>query len=132
MAVRSGSNQTLKIGPAGGSVVTVACPGDDSGFAGLNMSFANSTFENKSGGLTTTKNAGTTVISGDFSVAENTTTLPLLLDGNGQRFDVDWEPETGADGQQFEAIFIVSHSMEDRGKRMFSVTFTVDGPITVG
>ena len=127
-STRSGSKQTLKIGPVNGSLVTIVEPGDDSGFEGLNLSYASSTFENASGGLTTTHNAGQTVVTGDYSVAENEVTIPLLLGANGQRFDVEWN--TGAQTLSFEAIHTISRSFNDRGKVMFEVSLAVDGPIT--
>ena len=134
MSSRSGAIQTLKMRLAGsGTFVTVATPGDNSGFGGMNMNIEPSTFENKSGGLTTVQNAGTAQISGDFSVAENEVTLPLFLGQNGQRFDFDWENQgASADGQMWEAVVTVSRSMESRGKRMFNITWTSDGAVTTG
>ena len=131
---RSGSKQVLKMKRVeANSYVTVAEPGDDSGFGGLNMSFEPSTFENASGGLTSTHNSGQVVVTADCSVAENEVTIPLLLGANGQRFDVDWEPQgADANGKMFEAIATVSRTFEDRGKVMFEVALAVDGPITDG
>ena len=102
---RSGSQQTLRIAPVGAELVTVAEPGLDSGFGGLNLNFEPATFENKSGGLTTTFNSGTVVSAGDFTINENERTLPLLLGMNGQRFDVSWIKE--GTSLTFEAVFMV-------------------------
>ena len=131
MAVtRSGAVQILRMRKAGdGGFVTVATPGDDSGFSGFNLAYEGNTYENKSGGLTTEFYAGSTVASADFEVAENETTLPLLLGGNGQRYDVQWLRD-GTSMLSFEAVATVSRTMEDRGKRMFSVELMVDGTIS--
>ena len=126
---RSGSKQVLKVAPVNGSLVTIAQPGDDSGFEGLNLAYAASTFENASGGLTTTHNAGQVVVSGDFSIAESEVTIPLLHGANGQRFDVEWN--SGSATHTFEAIFTISRTFNDRGKVMYDVAMAVDGAISV-
>ena len=125
---RSGARQTLQIRPAGGgNYKSVAAPGKDSGFSGLNLNYTPATFENKSGGLTTTHYAGTVVAAGDFTINENEDTLPLLLGANGQRFDVQWLREAGGLTLEFEAIATISRTFEDRGKRTFGVALAVDG-----
>ena len=126
---RSGAQQVLKIGLGATANVTIAEPGMESGFSGLTLEPAANTFESKSGGLTTVHNSGGVVLTGSFSIDENETTLPLLLGGNGRRYRVEFTRATGVAAQTFDAIFAVSRSFEDRGKRTFSVTVTVDGDI---
>ena len=94
------------------------------------MSTAANTFESKIGGTHDHSQLGWGGTDRQHSqIDENETTLPLLLGGNGRRYRVEFTRATGVAAQTFDAIFTVSRSFEDRGKRTFSVTVTVDGDI---
>ncbi|WP_419923570.1 hypothetical protein [Candidatus Poriferisocius sp.] len=127
---RSGSQQVLKVGLGATANVTIAEPGLESGFSGLTLEPTPNTFESKSGGLTTTHNAGGVVLTGSFDIDETERTLPVLLGGNGRRYKVEFTRATGVAAITFDAIFAISRTFEDRGKRTFSVTVTVDGDVT--
>ena len=125
---RSGAVQRLSI-----DSTLIAAPGMPSGLTGFSWSPAPATFSSESGGLTTTHNAGPVVITGSFTIDETDDTLPVLLDANGSRVEIEWEPHgTGADGYTFDAVLTVSRTFADRGKRTFQVSFTVDGTVTIG
>lgn len=117
---RSGASQTCTVGG-------VAIHGPDSGFTGLNLDYDPATFTDESGGQQATKNAGTTVATGSFSVSENEQSNQALLGQNGRRKPIDWT--RAGKRRKFDAILTVSRSMADRGKRTFDVSFTVDGEI---
>ena len=117
---RSGASQTCTVGG-------VAIHGPDSGFTGLSIDYDPATFTDESGGQQSTKNAGTTVATGSFSVSENEQSNMALLGQNGRRKEIVWE--RAAKKRTFQAILTVSRSMADRGKRTFDVSFTVDGNI---
>ena len=111
-----------------GQVLTVdgtTISGPDHGLSAVALNYAPATFETTSGGLTTSENAGPVVVSGSFSVNETRVTGPLLVGATGKRKPLVWNPGSGA--ITMTAILTVSHVCEDRGKRVFNVSFEVDG-----
>ena len=129
---RSGAAQALGLRHATtGAYTTVAGPGVDHGFTGFSLIPAPSQASSSTGGLTTTRNTGSVVLTGALGLNETEVTLPVLLGRNGQRLYFDWSPYGEASpGQQFAAVCTVSRVFNDRGERVFEVDFTVDGDIS--
>ena len=119
---RSGAGQICQFGTA-----NTVISGEDQGFGGLNFNEDPATFAVESAGKASTHNAGTTVLTGDFTVSETDLTAPLIHGQNGTRHPIRWRKGASVDGYSFTAICVVSRTFEDRGRRLFSVAFTVDG-----
>ena len=122
---RSGASQVFECGLSAASRVEISGPGQ--GFSGITLDNASSTFASVGGGIRRQHPSGSVVRSGSFTVDETDVTLPLLLGMNGQRFNCSWTRYSGATAEVFVAVFTVTHTGEPRGKRVFSVAFSVDG-----
>ena len=118
----SGSAQQLTIG-------TDRIDGVGTGFTGLTLTVEPNTFEETSGGLTTTHQAGQAAATASFGVLETSDNAGVILALDGAREQVTWEQRPGV-SHQFIGLFTVSHTFEDRGARRFDVAIEVDGAIT--
>ena len=116
---KSGAAQVLTIGS------TALEPED--GATGFTLNFDPSTFDVTSGGLMTTQNAGPVTAGGSFSCLETTRTAPHLLGQNGARVNITWNDGTADVIDNVECVIQVSRQFDDRGARMFNVTYMVDG-----
>ena len=88
------------------------------------------------GGVTATRqNLGYKQGTSSISIDENDFTKGLFHGINGKRMYMTYGPDgnaTDARKFDFEAIATISHDIENRGVRRFSVEFAHDGLITVG
>ena len=120
---KGGSAQTLSVG---GTTIS----GPKTGFSGLQLAPAASTFTNTSGGLEVVENAGTVVRTGSFSVLEFDASNTALLGKNAAREELIWRPDGPTGGTQtFDAVLAVGRGFADRGARSYDVSLTVDGDI---
>ena len=117
----SGSDQSLTIGGVQMNSAT-------SGFTGLNLTRASSTYEKNSGGLTTSRDAGHAVNTGTFSVDEDGTNEQALLCQSGQRVACVWND--GSNDHNFNAILAVERAFNARAQITFNVTLSIDGAIS--
>ncbi|MDE2876544.1 MAG: hypothetical protein OXQ93_13955 [Gemmatimonadota bacterium] len=118
---RSGAGQTLEVGG-------LAMSGPGSGFGGLTLSVDPATYSEETDGFLSQRNAGSVVLTGDFTVSETAQNVQMLLGAHGTRQTLRWRKAAGLPGLEMTAILAVSRTWEDRGRRSFSVSFTVDGP----
>ena len=109
--------------------------GAGTAYSGMTLTPDVGTDESTSGGLTTSRKTGYRVNSGNFTIAETPTTIPVLLGRNGKRFLVRHRPQGAGSGlpeATFEAIATVTRTMNGRGRRDFGVDFAVDGAVARG
>ncbi len=131
---RSGAAQEVAIGAAGNNPSYVVISGPENAFSGWNVTPAEQTYDNTSGGLTVTRKGNFVQRTAAFTVAENTTTIPLFLGQNGRRMQVRNRPRgatAGTPNEVYQAIAQVSRVFNARGARMFQVDCTIDGAVAI-
>ena len=124
---RAGSALTLSArhGTAG-AYTMIAGPGIISGFTGLDMNPEPQQYAVSGGGFSGSRNSGTVVLPGSFTIGETEDTLAIFLGRNGARIDYQVQWDTGIT-DSFQACTTVSRTFNERGDRVFNITFTVDG-----